>query len=132
MEPQDTPLQRGMMNLAFGPRKVFESLEAIASEDPSESGRDFHNHPENRKVSEFESKLESKSTRSMKTERERERMCAEVVVALVGACVGRFISLQLSFWESKQTNSEKLRENAIAFKISIIRSNCLYEEKCSY
>ena len=74
MEPQDTPLQRGMMNLAFGPRKVFESLEAIASEDPSESGRDFHNHPENRKVSEFESKLESKSTRSMKTERERERM----------------------------------------------------------
>ena len=75
------------MNLAFGPRKVFESLEAIASEDPSESGRDFHNHRENRKVSEFESKLESKSTRSMKTERERERMCAEVVVAPPCGCM---------------------------------------------
>ena len=62
--------------MAFGPRKVFESLEAIASEDPSESGRDFHNHRENRKVSEFESKLESKSTRSMKNrERTRKNVC---------------------------------------------------------
>ena len=34
--------------LAFGPRKVSESLEAIASEDPSESGRDFHNAQERR------------------------------------------------------------------------------------
>ena len=45
-----------MRYLAFGPRKVFESLEAIASEDPSESGRDFHNDSESRKCSELESK----------------------------------------------------------------------------
>ena len=42
-----------MRYLAFGPRKVFESLEAIASEDPSESGRDFHNDSDCRKATEL-------------------------------------------------------------------------------
>lgn len=32
--------------LAFGPRKVSESLGLIASKDLSESGRDFHKRPE--------------------------------------------------------------------------------------
>ena len=50
-----------MRYLAFGPRKVFESLEAIASEDPSESGRDFHNDAESRKWPELVYKIQGKA-----------------------------------------------------------------------
>ena len=62
MEPQlkTAPMLQRMMYLAFGPRKVFESLEAseaIASEDPSESGRDFHNDAESRKWPELVYKI---------------------------------------------------------------------------